>query len=355
MTIKLPISKSIAQRLLMLAHLKDVTFPKLGDQEVLPQDVLTLRQMLQDFEKGKKAFDACDNGTAARFMLARLAATMGKQSRLTGSQQLCRRPMAQLINALREAGAEIKCTKKEGFLPVRIVGHDLTGTVKLNDVISSQFVSAMRLIELLPNVNIDLHTNCHSPYLKMTEQIIEDSQTSNIEEIEKDWSAAAFWYEYLALHPDRHPNGLLLEGLTIKSMQGDKVVKDIFKPLGIKTRQTKYGVLIKTDKNIDKPKELYINFKRCPDLYPAVFITCRKLGIHLYTMGTASLYHKESNRLFAMAQVLKANTGDTLMSFDDHRIAMAMLCADYEVDDTECIRKSYPQFLEELKKVKNNC
>ena len=147
MTIKLPISKSIAQRLLILAHLKDVTFPKLGNSEELPQDVLTLRQMLQDFEKGKKTFDACDNGTAARFMLARLAATKGKQSRLTGSQQLCRRPMAQLINALREAGAEIKCTKKEGFLPVRIVGHNLTGTVKVDSAKAFHDVGVIRYFE----------------------------------------------------------------------------------------------------------------------------------------------------------------------------------------------------------------
>ena len=352
MTIQLPISKSIAQRQLMLAHINNKPYPDWCDIEELPQDVITLQQMLKNYDKGGNTFNANDNATAARFMLALLAATNGKKSHLDGSPQLRKRPMGQLINALCKAGVQIKCTRKEGFLPVKITGADLSGTVKLNDVISSQFVSAIKLIQLLPNVSIDLHTNCHSPYLKMTEKMIEGYQQPNSKSpAEKDWSAAAFWYEYLALHPEKHPEGLLLKDLSVKSLQGDKAVKDIFKPLGIKTRQTKEGVHITINKDVTKPSVLCVNFTSCTDLYPAVFTTCYKSGVRLDAIGTSSLYFKESNRIFAMAQLLTTTKEQMLMSFGDHRIAMALLCADYKVDDTDCIKKSYPQFMGQWNKI----
>jgi 5-enolpyruvylshikimate-3-phosphate synthase len=37
----------------------------------------------------------------------------------------------------------------------------------------------------------------------------------------------------------------------------------------------------------------------------------------------------------------------------DHRMAMALLIAGYDVDDTDCISKSYPQFMEQLRKLEN--
>ena len=87
---------------------------------------------------------------------------------------------------------------------------------------------------------------------------------------------------------------------------------------------------------------LYQDFSACPDLYPAVALTCERLGIELHATGVESLPLKESDRLRAVRE----HRTDA-----DHRMAMALLVAGYEVDDTACISKSYPQFIEQWKSV----
>ena len=91
-----------------------------------------------------------------------------------------------------------------------------------------------------------------------------------------------------------------------------------------------------------RSKILVQDFGNCPDLYPAVALTCERLGIELHATGVESLPLKESDRLRAVRE----HRTDA-----DHRMAMALLVAGYEVDDTACISKSYPQFLEEWTKV----
>jgi 5-enolpyruvylshikimate-3-phosphate synthase len=85
-------------------------------------------------------------------------------------------------------------------------------------------------------------------------------------------------------------------------------------------------------------KHITQDFSACPDLYPAVALTCERLGITLHATGTDSLPIKESDRLLAVRQHLTCH---------DHRMAMALLVAGYPIDDTDCIRKSYPQFLQQ--------
>ena len=91
-----------------------------------------------------------------------------------------------------------------------------------------------------------------------------------------------------------------------------------------------------------RSKILVQDFGNCPDLYPAVALTCERLGIKLHATGIESLPIKESDRLRAVAE----HRTDA-----DHRMAMALLIAGYEVDDTACISKSYPQFIEQFQRI----
>jgi 5-enolpyruvylshikimate-3-phosphate synthase len=96
-------------------------------------------------------------------------------------------------------------------------------------------------------------------------------------------------------------------------------------------------LLTKNVVNVVDNNTLTIDFSACPDLYPAVALTCERLGVELHAIGVESLPLKESDRLRAVRE----HRTDA-----DHRMAMALLIAGYEVDDTACISKSYPQFLE---------
>ena len=169
--------------------------------------------------------------------------------------------------------------------------------------------------------------------------------------MESDWSSAAFWYEHVALHGGE----IHLPGLFRDSLQGDKVVADIFTHLGVQTQYTTEGVTIistgvadlqgivaRSTAQRSAEEILHQDFSACPDLYPAVALTCERLGITLDAMGTESLSIKESDRLRAVSE----HRTDR-----DHRMAMALLVAGYPVDDTDCIKKSYPEFLAQWKKI----
>jgi len=175
------------------------------------------------------------------------------------------------------------------------------------------------------------------------------------------WSSAAFWYEYVAIHGGE----LLLEGLKEESLQGDRVVADIYaKYFGVQTIFTSEGARIaKTPSLFSPPPEgrVRVGFFNCPDLYPAIALTCERLGITLHASGTDRLRFKESDRLEAVRLHEVRN---------DHRMAMALLAADFLVpkghgyflirnqgsasvpdfydgnDLQKIIAKSYPRFVE---------
>ena len=170
-----------------------------------------------------------------------------------------------------------------------------------------------------------------SPYITMSRKIAEAYPKV---ELEADWSSAAFWYEYVAIHGGE----LKLEGLQKDSLQGDKIVADIYaKYFGVETICDPRFVLIKS--YVKRRQHVSsIDFSNCPDLYPAVALTCERLGIELQATGIDNLRHKESDRIEAVQKHEVRN---------DHRMAMSLMCADYPVsiEEQACIAKSYPNFV----------
>ena len=87
-----------------------------------------------------------------------------------------------------------------------------------------------------------------------------------------------------------------------------------------------------------------LDFTPYPDLFPSIALTCERLGLTLQAKGTDRLRFKESDRLEAVRLHEVRN---------DHRMAMALMCADYpvSVEEQACIAKSYPSFIEQLRNV----
>lgn len=291
----------------------------------------------------------CSNaGTVARFLTAYCAQREGLEVTITGGERLKQRPISQLVDALRSVGADIAYTEKEGALPIRIRGRKLaldkpiTMPLRLQ---STQFVSALLLI------GAEVQTESQSPYISLTREVINrfrEGSLQTLDEVEPDWSSAAFWLERQAL-------GLVddvrFEGLDMCSGQGDRVAVELFGKI--------------RERSLDR-----WDFASCPDLYPAAAVCCHLLGLHPVFTGLETLPHKESDRLKAVAHNLRliddyyspaapcpswgkdaeGRKGASLRlpSFSDHRIAMAFLAAGFPVDDTACISKSYPAFLSQL-------
>ena len=202
-----------------------------------------------------------------------------------------------------------------------------------------------------------------SPYITMSRRMAENYQLSKTKliaplrqriinyQLEACWSSASYWYEYVAIHGGE----LLLEGLQPDSLQGDRIVADLYaKYFGVQTEFIEDGAVIRSvspkdglysvSEAVCQPKAVSIDFFNCPDLYPAVALTCEKLSIDLIATGTDRLRHKESDRIDAVRLHEVRN---------DHRMAMALLAADFPVAESEqtCIAKSYPQFPEIYRRI----
>ena len=360
MRIELPISKSIANRLLILQAIHGDELMPVSDS--MPDDVRIMSEAIRLLgEKREARIDLGNCGTAMRFLTAYCAQLEGQTIILDGVERMHHRPIGQLVNALREIGADIQYLSEEGFPPLRIKGCilDKHRIVTINNPQSTQFVSALLLI------GANVQTNSTSPYITLTRTLIEQYALTSSPyrlspiALERDWSSAAFWYEYVALHGGE----IKLPGLFRDSLQGDKIVADIFANLGVQTQYTTEGVTIISTGVADLQQSdlqgiiarsiaqrsaeeiLHQDFSACPDLYPAVALTCERLGITLHATGTDSLSIKESDRLRAVREHRTDH---------DHRMAMALLVADYLVDDTDCIRKSYPEFLEQWQTIQTN-
>ena len=312
--VKLPISKSIANRLLLLQAIHGDSLMRVSSD--MPDDVLVLHDALQQirdvygspghrisppFREGKGvglSLNLKNSGTALRFLQVHIAKCYpGAPITLTGDPRLMERdgkPTTQTTSALILHGEDIPVTTNE------------------------------------------------SPYITMSRRIKEmyDNNSLPFREgvgvgFERDWSTASFWYEYVAIHGGE----LLLEGLTSDSLQGDRIVADLYaKYFGVETEFVDDGAWIKQSSIINHQSSIAIDFVNCIDLYPAIALTCERLGIKLEASGTDRLRFKESDRLEAVRLHEVRN---------DHRMAMALMCADYPVSeaDQQCIAKSYPEFV----------
>ncbi len=334
--IQLPISKSIANRLLVLEALSGEPLMDVSSAAI-PDDVRVMHDALEAISRGEAEVNVENCGTAMRFLTAYCAQLEGRSIVINCSERMKQRPIGQLVTMLIRCGADIWYTDAEGFPPLRIHGKKLVKPVLsqlsgeplfIPTPDSSQYISALILI------GMDAESKSDSPYIHMTRALCARWADGEREIEERDWSAAAFWYEYVALHGGK----LFLEGLLDSTLQGDRVVANWFKRLGVETTFAAGGVLIEK-----KRRALHlpwvIDFSNNPDLYPVMAITCKQLRVPMIAKGTVSQRIKESDRL----ESVKAR-----QTKGDHRMAMSLLAADLPCDDVDCARKSYPGFYEQL-------
>lgn len=395
--ITLPSSKSISNRWLVLDYMSrtGIKIKNISSSN----DTQQLGRLLHQLKGGRRHnFDCRDAATVARFMMALLSVTPGSHT-LTGSEQLCKRPMEQLIDALRKAGCSIKCTGEEGFLPVKIEGIIPTAQrIQIDCSVSSQYASAILLAAAtMPQGGMVelIGAPASEPYIDMTLKVMEQAKVQcvlkgnpptyyiehtipqcDVVSIEKDWSSASYFFEAASLLPGVP---VRLPGLQRDSLQGDQVLRDIFDNMGLTVNQADQSVEIR--RQGDMAGSIEVDFYNTPDLLPAVAVACAALGIEGHFTGVQNLRFKESNRLQSIAEGL-AKLGRTIEvdettmtipagnpftreslegigaidSHDDHRIAMAfgalkVLNPSIEVTNPDCVSKSFPDFWKMLDRI----
>jgi len=372
--IRLPASKSISNRILILNALSKSIYPIENLSE--SDDTQVLANALLSLQTGNTAFDVGAAGTSMRFLTAFLAQSEGVWT-ITGTERMKNRPIQILVNSLCETGGNIDYLEKEGFPPLQIYGRKLTGgAIRLNGSVSSQYLSALMMIAPATQQGLDIYLEGNivsRPYIEMTirlmqtfgVQVLWNGQHIRIEPqayqpvpftVENDWSAASYWYEIVALAGDSAH--VELPGLEKDSIQGDAKVAQLFDELRV------------------KPKCMTYDFTNEPDLAQTLAVSCCLLDIPFQFTGLQSLRIKETDRISALQTELKKlgyavktseagmewagercepETDPVISTYEDHRMAMAFapVClktGKIRIKDPAVVSKSYPGFWKDLEK-----
>ena len=380
-------SKSETNRLLLLQAL----FSGLSIENTSESDD---SEVMQAALKDKTdVIDVHHAGTAMRFLTAYFAHLEGREVVLTGSQRMQERPIKILVEALRSIGASITYEKEEGYPPIIIKGKKLTGgTVALPADISSQYISALLLIgPVLENgIQLDLVGKITSiPYINMTLSLLNNigvqiefkGQSIRVapqkkprlttQIVESDWSSASYYFSIVALSDESE---IHLTSYKKNSLQGDRVLREIYSKLGVSSSIEGQTLILKKEK-VDLPNFLEWDLSKAPDIAQTIAVSCYGLGIGCKLRGLHTLKIKETDRLQALyneltklgAQVkvtdksLELAAGSnfvadcSLPTYNDHRMAMAFaplaLKVPLIIENAEVVSKSYPTFWKDLEQI----
>lgn len=336
-------------------------------------------------------------GTAMRFLTAYFAAQPGRTVTLDGSERMRQRPIGPLVDALRQCGASISYTDREGYPPIKISGCKLRGgTAEVNATISSQFVSALMMVA--PTMEKGLHLEldgelASAPYVNLTARMMRQvgitvdlqptfihiepqAYTPTTFQIGGDWSAASYWYEIQALTCGFST----LYGLDINGAQADTAVARLFELFGVVTsppedESANNLPAVELSASPDYAPRLSLDFTNTPDILQTIAVTAALLGIPFRFTGAQSLRIKETDRIEALKNellkigVLLSDDEPGVIEWDgsrrpilevpdfrtynDHRMAMAfapvaLYIPGIIVRDIEVVRKSYPDFWKHL-------
>ncbi|MGA0384822.1 MAG: 3-phosphoshikimate 1-carboxyvinyltransferase [Flavobacteriaceae bacterium] len=384
-------SKSETNRVLLLKAL----YPNLelmNDSNA--HDVVMMKEGLS---KTSGTVDIHHAGTAMRFLTAYFATLEGADVLLTGSARMKQRPIKILVDALRTLGADVAYVENEGFPPLQIKGKALEGgSLSMRADVSSQYLSALCLVA--PKFQMGLSLSFEGeltsiPYLKMTLKLLEtigvptelnsegvqifnkntiDNQSLAVE---SDWSAASYYYSIVALSPI----GTLLRLSVLKddSLQGDRVLADLYTDFGVETRFDANTVHL--HKSGTAKEAVTYDLRDAPDIAQTIAVTAAGLGMHCTMTGLHTLPIKETDRLAAMKAELEkcavqvtitdeslevhsrkdALVSATISTYNDHRMAMAFaplaLLVPLTVEDPMVVEKSYPDFWKDLESLGFHC
>lgn len=411
-SIELPGSKSITNRILLLASLgqgnvliknslqSDDTnhmikaLEELGVKIKNQTEGMEIEGLCGKFHTKKADLFLGNAGTAFRPLTAILSIMQG-QYILSGIDRMHERPIKDLVDALSQIGANIKYLKNEGYPPLEIHPANISyrSPINIRGDVSSQFLSALLMAcsllkdEIVININGDLISK---PYIDITLKLLRkfgvnfinkdwkvfslvqpaNLKNPNIIEIEGDASSASYFFAAAAI-----AGNVEVKGLSKDSIQGDIDFLKVLKKMGANVKYKKNSIVVSQAVTL---KGLTVDCKMIPD----AAMTLATLA--LFAQGPTKLLNigswrvKETDRIHAMTTELKkigaevVNNLDSIKIFppqeiknniaidtyDDHRMAMcfSLVCLankNIYINDPSCVNKTFPNFFQEFTRLLN--
>ena len=407
----LPGSKSISNRTLLLAALAEgVTeihdLLDSDDTNRMLESLAILGVNCENIAKNTWRVTGCDGnlpnknaalflgnaGTAFRPLTAALALSGGHYN-LSGVARMHERPIGDLVDALRQAGANIEYAANEGFPPLNIspANLDLSKSIQIRGDVSSQFLTALLMAlplngqqatievigELISKPYIEITLNLMAKFgVKVRRDGWESFtipansayQSPNTIYVEGDASSASYFLAAGAMAGDIQVNGL-----GENSIQGDVRFTEAVEMMGGQISFSEHFIQSQKAKQI---KAIDLDCNHIPDAAMTLAIMA------LFADGTSNLRNiaswrvKETDRLSAMATELrkvgatveegtdyltitppeKLTPNAVIDTYDDHRMAMCFSLVSLggvpiTINDPKCVNKTFPNYFEEFKKL----
>ncbi|MFA7292420.1 MAG: bifunctional 3-phosphoshikimate 1-carboxyvinyltransferase/cytidylate kinase [Rhodocyclaceae bacterium] len=409
-TVRLPGSKSISNRVLLLAALSE------GTTEVrdllASDDTHVMLEALKQLGVGIRhetdgvvrvagvggAFPVKSGdiflgnaGTAVRSLTAALALAGGNY-KVSGVARMHERPIGDLVDGLRQLGADVSYLGNEGFPPLEIRPAVITpgGTVKVRGDVSSQFLTG--LLMALPLTRVETTVEVvgeliSKPYIEITLAIMArfgvtvsrdgwqrfvvpaDSRyrTPGVVYVEGDASSASYFLALGAIGG----GPLRVEGVGRESIQGDVRFAEALAQMGAVIEMGDNWIEAKAPQGGLKGIDLDCN--HIPDAAMTLATTALFATGPTVLRNIASWRVKETDRIAAMAKELrklgaKVEEGEDFIrvtpvpalssppegidTYDDHRIAMCFSLAAFgtalRINDPKCVGKTFPDYFARL-------
>jgi 3-phosphoshikimate 1-carboxyvinyltransferase len=404
-TITLPGSKSISNRILLLSALaqgtteiRDVLLSDDTERmldalralgvgvEQLDQHVFRVQGCGGNFPVKQAELFLGNAGTAFRPLTAALALS-GGDYKLSGVARMHERPIGDLVDALRQLGADIEYLGKEGFPPLRIKPAVLAGdTVQVRGDVSSQFLTGllMALPLLGRTVSVEVVGELISkPYIEITLAMMarfgvkverhggqrfvvfggQRYQSTGTIHVEADASSASYFLAAGAIGG----GPLRIEGVGNESIQGDVRFADALALMGAQIESGANWMAASAPKD-GKLRAIDLDCNHIPDAAMTLAV------VALFAEGTTTLRNiaswrvKETDRIAAMAKELR-KVGATVEegadyiritpptqvrhaqidTYEDHRMAMCFSLAAFGtegmcINDPGCVAKTFPDY-----------
>lgn len=402
-TLRLPGSKSISNRSLLLAALARGTTELTGlldadDVDRMRESLRTLGVRIEDdagdvaivhgvagaLPVRRASLFLGNAGTAFRPLTAALALSHGNYE-LSGAPRMHERPIGDLVDTLRALGADIRYHGAAGFPPLTIAPGAVHagGKVAIRGNVSSQFVTA--LLMALPlaggGTAVEVEGELISrPYVDMTLALMQRFGVVVARErdlfrvppaaayispgtlaVEGDASSASYFLAAGAIGG----GPVRIEGVGSRSIQGDIGFAATLSAMGAEVRSGDDWIEVRSARHLHG---IDADFNAIPDAAMTAAL------VALFAEGPTTLRNigswrvKETDRIAAMARELRklgASVDEgadwmrvtapmqwqpaTIATYDDHRIAMCFSLAalggvPVRINDPQCVRKTFPGY-----------
>ena len=392
--IKAPLSKSVYHRELIVNFILGARGGFLNDSEDDNDDIRATKaclRALENTDSEELILNCNESGSTLRFMIpVALAVKSEKAKKLIFKTRgrLIERPIEELADCLAPFGVTI--TKNVEANEIEVTGDIKPGKYVIDGSVSSQYISGLLMalssfekesvVEVTGGIAsihyIELTTDALAKYginvVKEGDTFTVPAKSINTVpdgnfEVEGDWSNGAF---LLCLGSLIQGGSAKITGLRTESVQGDKEILHFLKLAGVTFLNEGDTFFVQDSHTNTLRKILEMDCSDIPDIVPYMAVVGAFRSEKTVLKGIKRLRIKESDRAKAITEMLSAIGGNVTLEEDtitieyidkiardikltssgDHRMAMAaVLCAaatgrDIELDNIDCLDKSFPEF-----------